>query len=453
MDSYLWAILLLQVVLIALNAVFASAETAIIGMNDNRIAKLAEEGNRRAKKLAKLTSKPSIFLATIQVAITLAGFLGSAFAADSFSDDLAGLLGKFIPIDTEILDKIALVLITLLLSYLTIVFGELVPKRMAMKNPEKQALKMAGFISAMSVVFKPFVWLLTVSTNGILRLCGIDPHAESDEVSEEDIKILVDVGSEKGTIADSEKEFIQNVFEFDDITAGEIATHRTEIEFLWLEEDMDRWKETIYSSKHTRYPICSETVDNVVGVLNARDYFRLNTDNRDEIMNNAVKPAYFVPETVKADVLFKNMKSGRSSFAVVLDEYGGMAGVVTMNDLVECLVGDLLDEETVDEEKEIPAVEETEDGLWKVTGNIPLDEMARELNISLPTDEYDTFSGLVFGVIGTVPVDGSTFELETAGLYINVTEVAEHQIKSALVKILEKDEDEKSRDDDDDDDI
>ena len=230
MDSYLWT-LLLQFLLIALNAVFASAETAIIGMNDNRIAKLAEEGDKRAIKLAKLTDKPSKFLATIQVAITLAGFLGSAFAADTYSGVLADwLYGIGVPLSVAVLDKIALILITLLLSYLTIVFGELVPKRIAMKNAEKHALKMAGFITNIAVLFTPLVWLLTASTNGILRLCGIDPHAQEEEVSEEDIRIMVDVGSENGTIDDDEKEFIQNVFEFDDLTAGEIATHRTEIE-------------------------------------------------------------------------------------------------------------------------------------------------------------------------------------------------------------------------------
>ncbi len=447
-DSYLWAILLLQGVLIALNAVFASAETAIVGMNDNRIAKLAEEGDKRARKLAKLTEKPSKFLATIQVAITLAGFLGSAFAADTFSDKIAKwLIGLGVDLNEEILDKIALVLITLALSYLTIVLGELVPKRMAMKNPEKQALKMAGFITAMAVIFRPFVWLLTVSTNGILRMFGIDPHAEQEEVSEEDIKMMVDVGSEKGTIDDDEKEFIQNVFEFDDLTAGEIATHRTEIELLWLEEDMGQWNETIRSSRHTRYPICSETVDNVVGVLSERDYFRLDTSDREDVMKNAVKPAYFVPETVKADVLFRNMKTSHNSFAVVLDEYGGVTGIVTMNDLIERLVGDFNVEEAQSEEKEELSIELVEDGLWSVKGNVALDEMEKELDISLPTDDYDTFSGLVFSALGSIPDDGSEFEIETDGLYVKVTEVAEHQIRSALVRVLEKrDEDEEDED-------
>ena len=438
-DSYLWTILLVQVILIMLNAFFSGAEAAIIAMNDSRIAKLAEEGDKRAKILANLTGKPSKFLATIQVAITLAGFLGSAFAADAFSDKVAEALIKIGVnfVSKNVLDTLALIVITVVISFLTIVFGELVPKRIAMKNPEKRALRSARTIRLMSLLFAPFVWILTAATNGILRLCGIDPHADDAEVSEEDIRIMVDVGSEKGTIDDDEKEFIQNVFEFDDLTAGEIATHRTEIELLWLEESMDKWKETIYSSRHTRYPICSETVDNVVGILNARDYFRLDNTNREEIMQNAVKPAYFVPETVKADVLFRNMKSGHSSFAVVLDEYGGMTGIVTMNDLIERLVGTLNDEETTEEEKEALTIEAFEGGFWKITGNVALDEIEKELDIELPTDEYDTFSGLVFGALGSIPDDGSEFEINVGRLSVKVTEVAEHQIKSALVKMIE----------------
>lgn len=441
-DSYLWAILLLQVVLIALNAVFSGAETAIISMNDNRIAKLAEDGDKRAKKLAKLTSKPSKFLATIQVAITLAGFLGSAFAADTFSDEIAvWLVSSGVELDVAALDKIALVLITLVLSFITIVFGELVPKRMAMKNPEKRALKMAGFICFTAAIFRPFVWLLTASTNIVLRIFGVDPNADVENVSEEDIKMMVDVGSEKGTIDDDEKEFIENIFEFDDLTAGEIATHRTEIELLWLEEDIDKWRETIRASRHTRYPICSETVDNVVGVLSERDYFRLEVGDRDDIMKNAVRPAYFVPETVKADILFRNMKNTHNSFAVVLDEYGGVTGIITMNDLIERLVGDFNVEEAESEEKEELSIEKIGDDLWAIRGNVALEELEEALEIELPKEDYDTFSGLVFSSLGSIPDDGSEFEIEIGRLYVKVTEVSEHQIKSANVKLLEIAED------------
>ncbi|MEG0649514.1 MAG: hemolysin family protein [Oscillospiraceae bacterium] len=338
--------ILLQVFLIALNAVFACAEIAVISMNDNRLAKLAAEGDKRAIRLARLTSQPARFLATIQVAITLSGFLGSAFAAENFSDGLVSwLISLGVAVPAATLDAIAVVVITLVLSYFTLIFGELVPKRVAMHKAEALALGMSALITGIAKLFAPIVWFLTISTNAILRLMGIDPSAEDDEVSEEEIRMMVDVGSENGAIDYEEKQFIQNVFEFDDLTVGDIATHRTELSLLWLEENMEDWKATIHNSRHTLYPVCNESADDIVGILNAKDYFRLDDKSRDNVMQHAVKPAYFVPKSVKADVLFRNMKHSHNSLAVVLDEYGGVIGIVTLNDLVEQLVGDLGDVE------------------------------------------------------------------------------------------------------------
>lgn len=434
-DSILF-MLLLQVGLIALNAVFASAEIAVISMNDAKLARMAAQGDKRAVRLARLTSQPARFLATIQVAITLSGFLGSAFAAENFSDVLVSqALALGVPLPQKTLDSIAVILITLILSYFTLIFGELVPKRVAMRKAEALALGMSGLISAIARLFAPLVWLLTLSTNGVLRLLGIDPNAPEDAVSEEEIRMMVDVGSEKGAIDREEKELIQNVFEFDDLTAGEIATHRTELSILWMEDDMETWKETIHRARHTLYPVCRETVDQVVGVLNAKDYFRLEDKSRDSVMEQAVKPAYFVPEGVKADVLFRNMKRTRNSLAVVLDEYGGLTGIVTLNDLVEQLVGDLGDEPG--KEVPAPAAEPVEPGTWRVQGDASLEEVSRALGVSLPCREYDTFNGLVFSALDAIPKDGSVVELETAGLAIRVTEVRDHQVRSALVRKLE----------------
>ena len=255
MEDSMLLMILIQVVLIALNAVFASAEIAVISMNDAKLAKMAAEGDRRAVRLARLTSQPARFLATIQVAITLSGFLGSAFAADNFSDGLVEwLMGFGLPIPAKTLDTIAVVLITFILSYFTLIFGELVPKRVAMRKAETLALAISGLISAIAKLFAPLVWFLTASTNFVLRLLGIDPNAEEEEVSEEEIRMMVDVGTEKGTIDHEEKALIQNVFEFDDLTAAEIATHRTDTAILWMDETMDEWKDTIYNSRHKLYP-------------------------------------------------------------------------------------------------------------------------------------------------------------------------------------------------------
>ena len=324
MNDSLIFMILLQVFLILLNAVFASAEIAVISINDAKLAKMAAAGDKRAIRLARLTSQPARFLATIQVAITLSGFLGSAFAAENFSDGLVDwLLGLGVQIPAATLDAVAVVIITLILSYFTLIFGELVPKRVAMRKAEVLALGISGLISAIAGLFAPVVWFLTASTNTVLRLLGIDPDAEDEAVSEEEIRMMVDVGSQKGTIDREEKQFIQNVFEFDDRTAGQIATHRTDLTILWTDESMDEWAATIHNSRFTHYPVCGESADDVVGILNAKDYFRLPEKSREMVMKQAVKPAYFVPDSVRADVLFRNMRNGSHPLAVVLDEYGG----------------------------------------------------------------------------------------------------------------------------------
>lgn len=430
-DPIIWQ-LILQVILIALNAVFACAEIAVISINDNKLAKMAAEGDKRAVRLARLTNQPARFLATIQVAITLSGFLGSAFAADNFSDKLTKLLVSLgISISEKTLDTISVIVITIVLSYFTLIFGELVPKRIAMKKAERLALGMSALVTFIAKLFAPIVWVLTVSTNGMLRLLGIDPNEESDDVSEEEIRMMIDMGREKGTIDSDEQEMIQNVFEFDDLTAGEIATHRTEITLLWTDESPEEWEKTIHESRHSLYPVCDESVDNVVGILNAKDYFRLNDKSKEEIMNNAVKPAYFIPETVKADVLFRNMKRSRNRLAIVLDEYGGMSGIVTMNDLVEQLVGEFDNDESLTES--VPAIERIDSNTWKLSGSISLDEVSEQISVPLPTDDYDTFGGFVFGMWGSIPEDGTTLELDAAGLHIKVIEIREHLIEKAFV--------------------
>ncbi|MBQ4283505.1 MAG: HlyC/CorC family transporter [Lachnospira sp.] len=429
--------ILLQVVLIALNAVFACAEIAIISMNDNKLAKMAAEGDKRAMRLARLTNQPARFLATIQVAITLSGFLGSAFAAENFSGVLVNwLVGLGVPVSSEVLDSVAVVFITIVLSYFTLVFGELVPKQVAMRKAEPLALAMSGLISGISTVFAPIVGFLTLSTNGILRLLRIDPNAADDEVSEEEIRMMVDVGSEKGTIDAEERTFIQNVFEFDDLSTDELATHRIDVVMLDLEDSMDVWKETIYSTRYTMYPICEDSADRIVGVLNAKEYFRLEDKSRESVMMSAVKQPYFVPDTVKADVLFRNMKKEHQSMAVVLDEYGGMMGIITMNDLLEQLVGDLGDEDETEEE--VTLIENIGDGVWKVHGSAELESVSEVIGLRLPCEEHDTFNGLVSHTLGKFPENGA--ELEVAGLSVKIVLVENHLVEEAIVRILPKPE-------------
>ena len=322
MDTFLFP-LLLQVVLIALNAIFACAEIAVISLNDSKVAKMAEDGNRRAKRLQRFVEQPSSFLSTIQIAITLSGFLGSAFAADNFSDTLTEvLLAAGVPLSAKVLDTISVIVITVILSYFTLIFGELVPKRLAMKKSEQLAMAMSAMLTMVAKIFAPIVWVLTMSTNGILRLLGIDPNADDEEISEEEIQTMVDAGTRKGVFDVQEQQFIQNIFQFDDRTVEEFCTHRTEIAFLRKGDCMEKWENIIHTTRHSRYPICEDSLDHVIGILNVKDYFALHDKTYNAVMAHAVHTPFYVPESVRADVLFRQMKQSRRHFAVVLDEYG-----------------------------------------------------------------------------------------------------------------------------------
>lgn len=426
--------ILLQVALIALNAIFACAEIAVISMNDNKLKKMAADGDKRAFRLMKLTEQPARFLATIQVAITLSGFLGSAFAAENFSGVLVDwVVGLGVSIPAEVLDSIAVILITIILSYFTLVFGELLPKQIAMRKSEQLALGLSGLISGISKVFSPIVSFLTFSTNTGLRLCGIDPNEKDDEVSEEEIRMMVDVGTENGTIDDEEREFIHNVFEFDDLTVEDILTHRTEVVMLDLEESMEEWKEKIYNNHHSFFPVYSESKDNVIGILYTKLYFRLDDRNRENVMQQAVYPPYFTPEKIKADVLFHKMKKERIHFAVVLDEYGGVTGIVTLNDLIEQLVGELVDEHLDAHEESIHLLE---DGSLQVSGSANLEDLSEVLEIKFPSEEYDTFNGFIYDELKRVPEDDEQIELDYQNLHIKILETKNHQVEKAILHIV-----------------
>ncbi|MDR0554336.1 MAG: hemolysin family protein [Treponema sp.] len=427
--------LLLQFGLILVNAIFASAEIALLSVNSAKLELSAAGGDKRAKRLLALTKQPAGFLATIQVGITLAGFLGSAFAAESFSGLLADrIIGAGLAFPRSTVEAFSLVAITMLLSFVTLVLGELVPKRIAMQKAEVLAFAMAGFIAAISKLFFPLVWLLTRATNGLLRVFRIDPEAEHEAVTEEEIRLMVDAGSKRGAIDAGEQEIIHNVFEFDNRNAAEVMTHRINVELLRLKDSDETWEKTIMEGRHSFYPICGDTSDEIVGVLSVRDYFRLNDRHRQNVMEQAVRSANFIPETVKSDVLLKNMQRSRNHFAVVLDEYGGMSGIVTMADLLEQIVGSLDDDSTAVPYR--PAIEKLDARHWLIRGSASLDRVERALGVSLPPGtEYDTFGGFVFNLLGHVPDDGSKMELEECGLVIKVTEIKERRLETAIVSL------------------
>lgn len=428
--------IILLIILIFLNATFASAEIAVISMNETRLKKLAESGDKRALKLSFLTEQPARFLATIQVAITLAGLLQSAFAAENFAGPLVNVLvSAGVAIPENILKSVSIVAITLILAYFNLVFGELVPKRLAMKRAESMALGMAGLLYTVARVFKPLVWLLTVSTNGILRLMGLNPEEEDEKVTEEEIRMLVMEGNEQGTIDKEENEIIQNVFEFDDISVEEICTHRREVVALYMDDTEEEWAKVIHDNRHTYYPVCGRDLDDVKAVLDTRDYFRMENKQRDELLAKAADPVFFIPETMKANVLFRKMKEKRVYFAVILDEYGGLCGIITLHDLMESLLGEISEQEEAWKPEDI---EKTGERTWRIQGIALLEEVSEALSIPLPVDTYDTFGGYICGIIDRVPNDGEQFTCETEELFIQVHSVENHRIGGATVKVKEE---------------
>lgn len=425
---------ILLIVLIFLNAVFASAEIAVISMNDAKLGKLTSDGDKRAVRLTALVSEPSRFLATIQVAITLAGLLSSAFAADKFAQPIVeSIMKSGISVSESLLSNIVVILITVILAYFNLVFGELVPKRIAMNKAEQMALGMSGLLYAVSKVFKPIVFILTASTNLILRIFGINPDDNGERVSEEEIRMMLAQGMEQGTIDNSESELIYNVFEFDDISVEQICTHRRDVISVNLDDSLDDWQKVINCNRHSYFPIYNENREDVVGVLDTKDYFRLDDKSRTSVLKNAVDEPYFVPEGMKADVLFREMKNNRRYFAVVVDEYGGLTGIITLHDLLETLVGDMYDNEETPPPLDIQRLS---DNTYCVYGCAALNEVADALGIELPSDEFDTFNGYICSIAGRIPDDNEPpFECETPSLKIKIHNVVNHTIDKTTVYV------------------
>lgn len=434
-----WGPLLLQLVLIFVNGWFAATEVAILSLNELKLRTEAEEGDKVAAKLLKLSESPNKFLSTIQVCITLAGYLGSAFAADSFAAPLAqAVTNAGVKMDAGLLNTLCVIVITVVLSYFTLVLGELTPKRIAMHYPDKIARMGLRVITFCSALFRPVVWLLSASTNGLLRLMGIDPNAEEEEVTEEDIRALVDMGEESGAIEEAEKEMIENIFEFNNLTAENVMTHRTDVTAIWVDEDWDVILQTIRETGLSRFPVYNEDMDDIIGTLNTRVFLLNMQTEHPRTLREMIREAYFVPSTVQADLLFRNMQTKKIHMAIVVDEYGGMSGIVTMEDLLEEIVGNIYDEFDPAAEAEIVRVSED---TWRISGQASLGDVAEALDVDLPLDEdYDTFGGLIFSQFTLIPNDGTHPEMDCYGLHIVVEKIEEHRIEKALVTKLHADE-------------
>lgn len=425
----------LLIALTAMNAVFASAEIAVISTNETRLKMLADEGNRAAKRLIYLTKQPAKFLATIQVAITLAGLLSSAFAAENFAGPLtAYLISVGVPVAESVLRPIALMVITVILAYFNLIFGELVPKRVAMKRAEPLALALSGLLYLVAKCFAPLVALLTVSTNLVLRLMGMNPEEEDDTVSEEEIRMMLAQGKLQGSIKHHENEIIQNIFEFDDITAEQLCTHRTDLYMLDVEE-FETWDEKICNSRYTYYPVYSCEKDNVVGILSAKKYFRLqDRTNKAQVLKKTLTKPLFLLKSMKADKVFAALQTAHQGLALLVDEHGGLYGMVTLHDLLEALVGNLDYEAHPDEEP----IRKVGENLWRISGMTALSAVAKALDVRLPSDDHETLNGMIYQLLGYVPKDGDTPECTGYGLVFQVKLVQRHRVEYALVSKQEQ---------------
>lgn len=434
----IWPKLFILIVLILINAFFAASEIAVISLSESKLKRQADEGDKKARKLLPMVQKPGSFLSTIQIGVTLSGLLASAVAASSFAEPIVSWLVEGIGITAVspgTLNTVAIIIITLVLSYFSLVFGELIPKRIAMQKSEPVARFCCGVVSALSAVFRPVGWVLSKSCNAVLRLLGIDPNADGEDVSEDEIRLMVDIGEEKGAIEPGEKELIENIFEFNNMTAEEVMIHRTDVAMIWAEDKDEDIIRVIEQTGLSRFPVYNEDADDIVGILNTRDFLLNARANKPKKLKNLLRPAYFVPESVRTDVLFRNMQSKKVHMAIVVDEYGGTSGLVTMEDLLEEIVGNIYDEFDPQVEQEVLQLEEN---LWRVAGGVDLERLGKALGLVLPEpEEYDTLGGLVFTQLSAIPEDGSHVEVEVCGLHIRVEELTDRRVEWALVSKLD----------------
>lgn len=421
--------ILLQIILIALNAFFAATEIAVISLNEKKVRALAEDGNKKAVKMLKIIEEPTQFLSTIQIGITLAGFLGSAFAADNFAEVLSAAISKAFNLsadNTKIINTVAVVIVTLILSYFTLIFGELVPKRIAMKHKEKLANSVCGIISFLAAVLKPIIWFLTISTNAVLRLVGIDPHEKEEPVSEEDIVLMLDAGADEGSLDHDDIEYIKNVFKLDKMTAEDVMTPRKSVISISYDASDKEILEIIEEESYSRIPVYEDNPDKIIGILHACDYL-LKRNEKNFDLKSILHTPVFVPETVSLDVLFKDMQTDHNHLAVVVNEYGETSGIVTMEDILEEIVGEIWDErdEEIDEFKKIG------DNTYKVLCTASLEDFREYFKLE-DEEELDvsTVNGWITEITGIIPEVNYSFDYKN--LTVTITKADQfmtHEIK------------------------
>ena len=440
-------VITIQILMILVNAFFAGTEIAVISLNQTRLRKEADDGDKVAKKLVKMVDNPSSFLSTIQICITLAGFLGAAFSANELSEHLAdGFVSLGLNWNYTVLNTISVVLITIIISFFTLIFGELVPKRIAQQKANAWARAAISVLGGLSIFFKPMIWLLSKCTNIILKLMHLNTDGEEEKVTEEDIRLMVESSGEHGAIEEDEQEWIQNVFDFNDIAVDDVMTRDGDV--VAIQEDTPERDilEIIKETGFSRFPVYGEDINDIKGIIIAKEFLlNLSAKNR-KPFKELIRPAYLVPDSIHADKLFADMQENKIHIALVIDEYGQFAGLITMEDLLEEIVGNIYDEF---DEKEEADVQQIDDCTWKVTGDTLIDDFNDETEVyDIPeSDDYDTIGGLVLSTLSTFPEDGKEIEVEKDGFSFHVTKIKDRKIETVIVKKLPEEKKEKEEDD------
>ncbi len=428
--------LILLFVLILINAFFAMSEIAIITLNDLKLQKMAEDGDKKAKKILKLTKNPSNFLSSIQIGITFAGFLTSAAAAENFAGPLSAVLAGWFELASipVWLDTLSLFLVTVIISFFSLVLGELVPKRIAMQKYEQISFKIAGILSFVMGLFKPFIKILSFTTNIVVRLLGFDPNASEENVTEEEILMLVDAGEEKGVIEESQKEMINNIFEFDDILASDVMTHRTDIEAVEITDDFSEVVEKSITAGYSRIPVYEEDLDNIKGVIYIKDLLKYVGKSIPKTLSisDIMRTPHFFPETKRCGDLFNEMTEKHLQLVFVCDEYGGISGIVTIEDLLESIVGNMQDEYDNEEEE----IEQVSDTTYHLDGTSDIEEVEEILDIKFPEGDYDTVGGFIMSELGRIPGEDEKPIIEYAGYSFRVDEVDDRRIERIVAEKL-----------------
>lgn len=449
-DSNLTAQIILLIVLILINAFFAAAEMAVVSVNKNKIKMLAQQGNKRAEAVLKQLDNPNKFLSTIQVAITLAGFLASAAAAISLSDDFGAFIQVKFGLSHILATDIAVVLVTVILSYVTLVLGELYPKRLAMQHSEKFAMLTVRPVAFVGLISKPFVWFLSVSVNILLRLTRQKVNVENDEFSEDEVKSMLEAGQESGVLKEEGRKMINSIFEFDDKLAYEIMTPRTDVFAIDINDPMDEYIDELMELRYSRIPVYDEDSDNVIGILNIKDYLiKAREEGFDNVdIASIIRKAYFVPETKNIDSLFFELQKLKQHIAILIDEYGGFSGIVTMEDIIEEVMGEI-DDEYDEEETEL---EKLDENTYLISGSMDLDDINEEIGSDLKSEDSETIGGLIVDLLGEIPDEDEKEErvIEFENYIFKIESVKDRRIEKVKLCMMPDNasrKDDKSSDD------